>query len=96
MTIKLLVLRVKRLAAQSRFAEMADTARTLCTLEDGDGDDQFTLARALAICVRYLDNDRLQGLSGRDRTELKRRCTDRAVAAVSRDPGQGISRICSN
>jgi tetratricopeptide (TPR) repeat protein len=92
-TIKLCLLRVKRLAEQSRFAEMADSARTLCALEEGDGDDQYTLARALAACVGYLENDQLQRLSGRERSDLKRRCTDRAVAALGRAFDKGFADL---
>ncbi len=92
-TIKLLLLRVIRLAEQSRFAEMADTARKLCVLEDGDGNDQFTLARALATCVGYLENDRLRALSEPERSDLKRRCTDRAVAALSRALDKGFTDL---
>ena len=72
---------------------MADTARKLCAFEDGDGSDQFTLARALATCVRYLENDPLQGLSGRERSDLKRRCTDRAVAALGRALDKGFTDL---
>ena len=89
-TIKLLLLRVRRLAEQSRFAEMAETARELCVLEEGDSNEQYTLARALAACVRYLESDPLPGLSGRDRSDLKRRCIDRAVAALGRAIEKGF------
>jgi tetratricopeptide (TPR) repeat protein len=92
-TIKLLLLRARRLAERSRIAEMTDTARKLCAFEDGDGSDQFTLARALATCVRYLENDPLQGLSDRERSDLKRRCTDRAVAALSRALDKGFTDL---
>jgi len=88
--IDLLRLRAKRLAELGRHVELAATAETLCAFEDGDWEDQFHLAYALASCIPYFTNGRSTGLKGGDRSDLQQRCKDRAIAAVARAIEQGF------
>jgi tetratricopeptide (TPR) repeat protein len=83
-TIRLLRFRAKRLAELGRYLELAATAEMLCAFEEGDSEEQYHLAGALAMCVPFLENGRSTGQKGGDRSDLHQRCKDRAVAAVAR------------
>ena len=89
-TVNLLRLRAKKLAERGRDAELVATVESLCAIDDGDWEDRYALARAIATCVPYFDGGRSASLSPALRSELRRRCIDRAVAALARSIDLGF------
>src|SRR5262249_20128548 len=55
-TVNLLTLRARRLAELDRGEELAATVEALCAFDEGDWEDRYNLARALASCLPYLDD----------------------------------------
>jgi hypothetical protein len=89
-TINLLRFRAKRLAHDGRDAELVKTVESLCAFEGGDWEEQNNLARALGTCVPYLDDVRSASLPAAIRSDLRRLCIDKAVAALARAIDSGL------
>jgi tetratricopeptide (TPR) repeat protein len=89
-TIGLLRLRCKRLAELGRFDDLAATAEMLRSYREGEWEEQYHLACALALCVRYFDDSRASGSSGGGRSQLRTRFADEAVAALARAVDRGF------
>ena len=92
-SIKLLGLRARRLADQGRLAELVATVEALSAFQEGDGEDQYILARTLAWFVPLFENDRLTGLTAPQRCDLKNRCTVGTVAALGRAFDRGFPDV---
>jgi tetratricopeptide (TPR) repeat protein len=88
-TINLLRHRARQLARLGRDKELAETVEALCAFDEGDWEDQNNLARALAACVPYFNDRSSSGLPAPVRSDLRRRCVDKAVAALSRSIDSG-------
>jgi tetratricopeptide (TPR) repeat protein len=74
---RLLLIRAKLLSAQRRQPELLATVEALCDLDLKDPEDCLTLARSRAVCLNLLG-------TSPDRSSLRTRCTDRALAALDR------------
>ena len=87
--VDLLRLRARTLAERNRLTELAATIETLCGYEEGDWEAQYHLTRTLAHCMRYLEDGRPPGITSEAWSNLRRRCADRALAALSRAVERG-------
>jgi tetratricopeptide (TPR) repeat protein len=94
-TVNLLRLRARRLAELRRGEELASTIEALGALDEGDWEDRYNLARALASCLPYLEGDRSAVKPAIARSELRHRCSVRALAALSRAIDLGFRNALS-
>jgi hypothetical protein len=88
-------LRAPRLAGTGRGEELATTIEALSAFDEGDWEDHYNLARALASCLPYLEDSRSAVMPAAARTELRRRCAERTLAAFSRSIDLGFRNALS-
>ena len=88
--IKLLRLRAQTACRAGPRRRTGQTVESLCAFEDGDWEDQYNLARAIATCVPYFEDGRSSSLPPPFARDLRRRCIDRALAALARSIDGGF------
>jgi tetratricopeptide (TPR) repeat protein len=94
----LLALRVRALTAQGRESEALEAAGALCDLAVHDTVTFYLQAQGLSACVRLLDDSRWTQAQAQDpaREALRRRCAERALAALAQTLEGGLDEVTAS
>jgi tetratricopeptide (TPR) repeat protein len=92
----LLMIRVRALAGEGRESDALASAQALCDLAATDTGELYLQAQALSACVRQLDDSRWpQGPEPR-REQVRRRCAERAIAALTQATERGLEDVSAS
>ena len=91
--IRLLKTRARLMAASGRWPEFLEAVVVLRDLEPKLSDDLYALARGLALCLVYLDDDASPGPPLKDRQLLRQSCVERSLAALNHAVAVGFHDI---
>ena len=89
----LLRIRIRAMAAESREAEVVETARALCDLAVDAAEDLNAQAHALVACVHQLDHPRWPTPPSTQRQAVRQRCADRAMDALNLALDSGLDDV---
>jgi tetratricopeptide (TPR) repeat protein len=92
----LLMIRVRALTGQGRESDALAAAGALCDLAVRDAAELYLQAQALSACVRQLDDSRWTAASQAPRAELRGRCAQCAIAALTLAAQRGLDDVPSS
>jgi tetratricopeptide (TPR) repeat protein len=90
---RLLATRARLLTGRLRGHEVVATARALCKVRPGTGEDHDGLARSLAACLAGLDDGRWPGPPSPEWLAARDLCADRALASLRRAAELGFTDL---
>jgi hypothetical protein len=91
--VRLLLTRARLSAARRNGPGFIEAVGALRDLEPSGAEDLYAQARALGLCLGYLDDGASLGPPPKDRQLLRQSCAERALAALNRAAGFGFHDV---